>query len=192
MSKLSPCLWFDGQAEEAAEFYTKLLPDSHIDNVSRAAADNPSGKKGDVLTVNFTLRGVPFVGLNGGPDFKFNEAISFVIDCEDQAEVDRYWDASSRAVASTARAAGSRTASACRGRSSRSSCTRCSADPIRPARSVPWRQCSRCRSWTSPTSRPRTRGGRAVGARDATVRSVGGRPVGGLRHVRPAYHRRAA
>ena len=93
MSKLSPCLWFDGQAEEAAEFYTKLLPDSHIDNVSRAAADNPSGKKGDVLTVNFTLRGVPFVGLNGGPDFKFSEAISFVIDCEDQAEVDRYWDA---------------------------------------------------------------------------------------------------
>ena len=93
MSKLSPCLWFDGQAEEAAEFYTKLLPDSHIDKVSRATADNPSGKKGDVLTVNFTLRGVPFVGLNGGPDFKFNEAVSFVIDCEDQAEVDRYWDA---------------------------------------------------------------------------------------------------
>ena len=93
MSKLSPCLWFDGQAEEAAEFYTKLLPDSHVDNVSRATADNPSGKKGDVLTVNFTLRGVPFVGLNGGPEFKFNEAVSFVIDCEDQAEVDRYWDA---------------------------------------------------------------------------------------------------
>ena len=74
MSKLSPCLWFDGQAEEAAEFYTKLLPDSRVDKVSRAAADTPSGKKGDVLTVNFTLRGQPFVGLNGGPDFKFNEA----------------------------------------------------------------------------------------------------------------------
>ena len=56
-------------------------------------SDTPSGKKGDVLTVNFTLRGQPFVGLNGGPDFKFNEAVSFVIDCEDQAEVDRYWDA---------------------------------------------------------------------------------------------------
>ena len=93
MSKLSACLWYDTQAEEAAEFYTKLLPDSHIDKVSRAAADTPSGKKGDVLTVNFTLRGQPFVGLNGGPDFKFNEAVSFVIDCEDQAEVDRYWDA---------------------------------------------------------------------------------------------------
>ena len=93
MSKLSACLWYDTQAEEAAAFYTKLLPDSHIDKVSRAAADTPSGKKGDVLTVNFTLRGQPFVGLNGGPDFKFNEAVSFVIDCEDQAEVDRYWDA---------------------------------------------------------------------------------------------------
>ena len=62
MTKLSPCLWFDGQAEEAAEFYTKLLPDSHIDNVSRAAADNPSGKKGDVLTVNFTCAACPSSG----------------------------------------------------------------------------------------------------------------------------------
>jgi predicted 3-demethylubiquinone-9 3-methyltransferase (glyoxalase superfamily) len=93
MSKISPCLWFDGQAEEAAQFYTQLFPDSRIDNVSRSASDNPSGKKGDVLTVNFTLRGVPFVGLNGGPEFRFNEAVSFVIDCEDQAEVDRYWEA---------------------------------------------------------------------------------------------------
>ena len=93
MSKISPCLWFDGQAEEAAQFYTQLFPDSRIDNVSRSASDNPSGKKGDVLTVNFTLRGVPFVGLNGGPEFHFNEAVSFVIDCEDQAEVDRYWQA---------------------------------------------------------------------------------------------------
>src|SRR5262245_28789812 len=93
MSKISPCLWFNGQAEEAAQFYTGLFPDSHIDNVSRSAADNPSSLKGDVLTVNFTLRGVPFVGLNGGPEFTFSEAISFVVDCEDQAEVDRYWGA---------------------------------------------------------------------------------------------------
>jgi predicted 3-demethylubiquinone-9 3-methyltransferase (glyoxalase superfamily) len=93
MPSISPCLWFNGQAEEAAQFYTGLFPDSHIDNVSRSAADNPSSKKGDVLTVNFTLRGVPFTGLNGGPDFTFNEAVSFVIDCEDQVEVDRYWDA---------------------------------------------------------------------------------------------------
>ena len=93
MPSISACLWFDGQAEEAAEFYTRLFPDSRIDSVSRAAADTPSGKKGDVLTVNFTLRGVPFVGLNGGPEFKFNESVSFMVDCEDQAEVDRYWDA---------------------------------------------------------------------------------------------------
>ena len=61
--------------------------------MSRSASDTPSGKKGDVLTVNFTPRGMPFVGLNGGPEFKFNEAVSFMVDCDDQAEVDRYWDA---------------------------------------------------------------------------------------------------
>lgn len=93
MSKIAPCLWFDGQAEAAAEFYTKLFPDSRIDTVARASADTPSGKKGDVLTVDFTLSGQHFVGLNGGPEFRFNEAISFVIDCADQAEVDRYWGA---------------------------------------------------------------------------------------------------
>ena len=92
MSKIAPCLWFDGQAEEAAEFYTSLLPDSRIENVNRAAADTPSGPQGSVLTVDFTLAGQQFMGLNGGPDFKFNEAISFSIDCEDQAEVDRYWE----------------------------------------------------------------------------------------------------
>jgi len=93
MPKISPCLWFDGQAEEAAAFYTTVFPDSRIDKVSRAAADTPSGRKGDVLVVEFTVFGQRFEGLNGGPEFKFNEAISFVISCEDQAEVDRYWDA---------------------------------------------------------------------------------------------------
>ncbi|MFL5777676.1 MAG: VOC family protein [Chloroflexota bacterium] len=93
MSKIAPCLWFDGTAEEAAEFYTSILPDSRIDNVYRASADNPSTPKGAVLTVDFTLAGQRFIGLNGGPDFKFSEAISFTIDCEDQAEVDRYWEA---------------------------------------------------------------------------------------------------
>ena len=92
MSKISPCLWFDGQAEEAAEFYTSLLPNSRIDRVNRAAADTPSGPEGSVLTVDFTLAGQQFIGLNGGPDFTFNEAISLSIDCEDQAEVDRYWE----------------------------------------------------------------------------------------------------
>jgi predicted 3-demethylubiquinone-9 3-methyltransferase (glyoxalase superfamily) len=93
MSKIAPCLWFDGQAEEAAEFYTAILPDSRIEKVQRAAADNPSTPEGAVLTVDFTLAGQQFIGLNGGPDFSFNEAISFSIDCADQEEVDRLWDA---------------------------------------------------------------------------------------------------
>ena len=93
MSKISPCLWFDGKAEEAAEFYTSLLPDSRIDKVHQAPADTPSGRQGSVLSVDFTLAGQQFMGLNGGPDFQFNEAISFSIDCADQGEVDRLWDA---------------------------------------------------------------------------------------------------
>jgi len=87
--KVVPCLWFDGRAEEAANFYASLLPDSHVDAVNRAPADYPSGKKGDVLTVEFTLAGRKFLGLNGGPHFTFNEAVSFQIYCDDQREVDR-------------------------------------------------------------------------------------------------------
>ena len=79
MSTITPCLWFDGNAEEAANFYASILPDSRIDAVHKAPSDYPSGKAGDVLTVEFTLIGRPFVGLNGGPYFKFNEALSFQI-----------------------------------------------------------------------------------------------------------------
>jgi predicted 3-demethylubiquinone-9 3-methyltransferase (glyoxalase superfamily) len=93
MPKLVPNLWFDKEAQEAAEFYVKIFPNSRIDRVSPAASDFPGGHKGDILTVDFTLDGHPFTGLNGGPEFTFDEAISFVIDCADQAEVDRYWDA---------------------------------------------------------------------------------------------------
>lgn len=93
MRTIAPCLWFNGQAEDAATFYTSIFPDSRIDEVARASAETPSGPKGMVLTVAFTLRGQRFVGLNGGPNFTFSEAISFVVDCEDQAEVDRYWAA---------------------------------------------------------------------------------------------------
>jgi predicted 3-demethylubiquinone-9 3-methyltransferase (glyoxalase superfamily) len=93
MSKIAPCLWFDGQAEEAANFYVTLLPDSRVGKVMRSPADNPSTPRGEVLVVNFTLAGQDFVGLNGGPHFKFNEAVSFTINCEDQAEVDRLWNA---------------------------------------------------------------------------------------------------
>jgi predicted 3-demethylubiquinone-9 3-methyltransferase (glyoxalase superfamily) len=93
MDKISPCLWFDGDAEEAARLYTSLFPNSHIDSVDRSPADTPSGPEGTVITVSFTLAGRLYIALNGGPDFKFTEAVSFSIDCDDQAEVDRYWDA---------------------------------------------------------------------------------------------------
>ena len=93
MSKIKPCLWFDGQAEEAANFYVSLLPDSRIEAVHRSPADYPAGKQGNVLTVEFTLAGQEFVALNGGPYFKFNEAVSFQIFTEDQAETDRLTDA---------------------------------------------------------------------------------------------------
>jgi predicted 3-demethylubiquinone-9 3-methyltransferase (glyoxalase superfamily) len=93
MSKITPCLWFDGQAEEAAAFYTSIFPDSRIGGVHRSPGDTPSGPEGSVLTVDFELAGQPYIALNGGPDFTFNEAISLSIECEDQAEVDRYWEA---------------------------------------------------------------------------------------------------
>ncbi|MGZ6214000.1 MAG: VOC family protein [Candidatus Limnocylindria bacterium] len=93
LSKISPCLWFDGEAEAAANHYTAIFPNSRIVRVDRSAADTPSGPKDTVLTVTFSLAGQTFIALNGGPDFKFNEAISFSIDCEDQVEVYRYWDA---------------------------------------------------------------------------------------------------
>jgi predicted 3-demethylubiquinone-9 3-methyltransferase (glyoxalase superfamily) len=93
MKELTPCLWFDGNAEEAATFYAGLLPDSRVDRVNKAPGDYPSGREGDVLTVEFTLMGKPFLGLNGGPFFKFNEAVSFMIPVSTQAEVERLSDA---------------------------------------------------------------------------------------------------
>lgn len=93
MTTIAPCLWFDGNAEDAAQLYTSLFPDSRVDKVHRSPADNPSTPEGAVLTVEFTLAGRPFIGLNGGPEFSFTEAVSFSIDCKDQGEVDRYWDA---------------------------------------------------------------------------------------------------
>jgi predicted 3-demethylubiquinone-9 3-methyltransferase (glyoxalase superfamily) len=93
MSKITPCLWFDGAAEEAARLYVSLLPHSRVDSVALSPADNPSTPGGAVLVVDFTLAGQPFRAINGGPQFSFTEAVSFVIDCEDQAEVDRLWNA---------------------------------------------------------------------------------------------------
>jgi predicted 3-demethylubiquinone-9 3-methyltransferase (glyoxalase superfamily) len=91
--KITPCLWFDGQAEEAAAFYVSLLPDSRIDRVFCSPVDTPSGPAGMPLTVEFTLAGQPYLGLNGGPQYMFTEAVSFQIHCDDQAEVDRLWSA---------------------------------------------------------------------------------------------------
>lgn len=92
----SICLWFDRDAEEAARFYAATFPDSAVTGVFRAPADFPSGKAGDVLTVQFTVMGISCTGLNGGPAFVQSEAFSFQILTEDQAETDRYWDAITR------------------------------------------------------------------------------------------------
>jgi predicted 3-demethylubiquinone-9 3-methyltransferase (glyoxalase superfamily) len=92
-AKNTICLWYDGDAEEAARFYAKTFPDSSVGAVHRAPGDFPSGKKGDVLTVEFTVMGIPCLGLNGGPAFKHNEAFSFQVATADQAETDRYWNA---------------------------------------------------------------------------------------------------
>jgi 2-polyprenyl-6-hydroxyphenyl methylase/3-demethylubiquinone-9 3-methyltransferase len=90
---IAVCLWFNGQAEEAANFYARTFPDSHVDAVHRAPGDYPAGKQGDVLTVEFTVAGVPFLGLNGGGGVEFNQAVSFQIFTRDQLETDRLWNA---------------------------------------------------------------------------------------------------
>ncbi|MBA3895556.1 MAG: VOC family protein [Sphingomonadaceae bacterium] len=93
-NKMTTCLWFDhGKAREAAEFYASVFPDTHVDARHAAAADYPSGKAGDELTVEFTLLGQSFVGLNGGSNFTPNEAVSFQVFTDDQEETDRYWNA---------------------------------------------------------------------------------------------------
>ena len=91
--KLTTVLWFDGDAEEAARFYADTFPDSAVGTIFRAPSDFPGGKQGDALTVEFTVCGRAFSGLNGGDMFKPNESVSFMVVTEDQAETDRYWDA---------------------------------------------------------------------------------------------------
>ena len=92
-AKNSICLWYDGDAEEAARFYSQTFPDSSVSEVLLAPGDFPSGKKGDVLTVEFTVMGIPCIGLNGGPEIKHNGAFSFQVATDGQAETDRYWNA---------------------------------------------------------------------------------------------------
>ena len=93
MSKNTICVWYDKDAEAAARFYAKTFPDSSVGAVTRAPSDYPSGKKGDVLVVEFTVAGVACIGLNGGPAFKQSEAFSFQIATDNQEETDRYWNA---------------------------------------------------------------------------------------------------
>jgi predicted 3-demethylubiquinone-9 3-methyltransferase (glyoxalase superfamily) len=92
--KIATCLWFDnGQAYQAAEFYAAIFPDSHVVARHRSPSDYPAGKQDDELIVEFTVLGMPFLGLNGGPQFKFNEAVSFQVYTDSQEETDRYWNA---------------------------------------------------------------------------------------------------
>ncbi|NNJ27024.1 VOC family protein [Alienimonas chondri] len=93
MQRIVPCLWYDGAAEVAAEFYVSLLPDSRIERVMKSPSDTPGGPAGSALTVEFTLDGRRYLGLNGGPGVNFNHAVSFQILCDTQAEVDRLWTA---------------------------------------------------------------------------------------------------
>jgi len=93
MPTLTPCLFYNRAAIEAAEFYASVFPDSHVDSVTRVETDTPYQKQGDVMAVEFRLLGQKFVAINGGAEFPFTEAVSFQIHCADQAEVDHYWDA---------------------------------------------------------------------------------------------------
>lgn len=93
MTKSAICLWYDKDAEDAARFYCKTFPDSTMGAVQHAPSDFPSGKQGDPLVVEFTVLGISCIGLNGGPEFKHNEAFSFQVSTKDQAETDRYWNA---------------------------------------------------------------------------------------------------
>lgn len=93
VSKNTICLWYDGTALDAANFYAETFPDSTVGTIYRAPADYPSGKQGDVLTVDFTVMGIPCLGLNGGPAFTHSEAFSFQVTTDDQAETDRLWNA---------------------------------------------------------------------------------------------------
>ena len=127
------CLWYDGTAEEAARFYARTFPDSAVTAVHPAPGDYPDGKEGQVLTVEFTVVGVPCLGLNGGPTFKHSEAFSFQIVTEDQAETDRYWNAIVGNGGAESHAAGARTSGACPGRSLHAHCWKRRPIPDRAA-----------------------------------------------------------
>ena len=138
--KITTCLWFDTEGEEAAQFYCTLFPNSRIVGVSHYGEAGPRAA-GMVMTVDFELDGRPYVALNGGPDYRFTEAVSFQISCADQDEVDRYWDTLVADGGEGARAAGSRTASGCPGRSCPPRCPSCSPTRTRSGRTGRWPRC---------------------------------------------------
>ena len=118
-AKNTICLWFDKDAQDAARFYAATFPNSEVTAVHHAPSDYPGGKKGDVLTVNFTVLGIPCFGLNGGPTFKHSEAFSFQVATDTQEETDRYWNAIVGMAARRVSVGGARTAGVSPGRSPR-------------------------------------------------------------------------
>ena len=136
MQKITPFLWFDHQAEEAAKFYTSIFKNSEVEKIARygeeASKISKSGRPlGSVLTIEFEIEGQKFVALNGGPLFKFNESISFVVNCETQEEVDYFWKKLTPMADRNHSAVGSKTSSACHGRSFPPFYPSCSATKMR-------------------------------------------------------------
>ena len=123
-SKIFTFLWYAKEAEDAARFYTSIFPDSRVDRVTPMLSDSPSGPPGSVKVVDFTLFGQRFQAMTAGPHHDFNDAISIIVLCDDQAELDRYWNALLREAASRKPAGGSSTDSGSAGRSSRRAWTR--------------------------------------------------------------------
>ena len=135
MPTITPFLWFDSQAEEAMNFYKSIFERTKVLSVSRA--------QGRVMSVTFELEGQKFMALNAGPHHTFNEAVSFFVGCDTQEEIDRLWDKLRRTAGHPADAAGSRTGSGCRGRSSRTRSDRCCPTATPPRRSERWTPCCR-------------------------------------------------
>ena len=141
MTKMITCLWFDrGKAREAAEFYASVFPDSHVGKAHASPVDIPSAKVGEDSTVEFTVLGQAYVGLNAGPNFRPNEAVSFMVVTENQEETYRYWNAIVGNGGEEALAVGARIAGASPGRSRRACCSTRRPTRIAPPRSAPWKR----------------------------------------------------